>query len=98
MANKKVSMNGSVNLLADAMRKVFSEAVEGAVEPLREDISTIGKDMASIREDMAKLDATTTLVVENMTTKEDLETTNLNMQAQFSEQEKKIGQLLKASR
>ena len=30
-------MNGSVELLAKAMRRVFSEAVEGAVEPLRGD-------------------------------------------------------------
>ena len=31
-------MNGSVNLLAKAMRKVFSEAVEEAVEPLHTEI------------------------------------------------------------
>ena len=69
-------LNGSVDMLAQAMRKVFSEAVEGAVEPLRDDIAVIG---------------------EGMVTKADLETTNENMQAQFAEQEKKIGQLLKES-
>ena len=31
-------LNGSVDLLADAMRKVFSEAVEGAVEPLTTEV------------------------------------------------------------
>ena len=69
-------LNGSVDMLAQAMRKVFSEAVEGAVEPLRDDIAAIG---------------------DSMITKADLETTNENMQSQFAEQEKKIGQLLKGS-
>ena len=31
---EKTSLNGSVDLEAGAMRKVFGEAVEGAVEPL----------------------------------------------------------------
>ena len=70
-------LNGSENLLANAMRRVFSEAVEGAVAPLRDDIAGISDGMA---------------------TKADIETTNENMQAQFAEQEMKIGQLLKAPR
>lgn len=74
MAEK--SLNGSVGLLADAMRKVFSEAVEDAVEPLRDDIAGISDGMA---------------------TKADIKTTNENMQAQFAEQEKKIGRLLRES-
>ena len=40
-------LNGSVDLLAQAMKKVFSEAVEGAVEPLREDLSEIRDRMAT---------------------------------------------------
>ena len=71
----KKSLNGSVELLAKAMRTVFSEAVEGAVAPLRDDIAGISDAMA---------------------TKADIKTTNENMQSQFAEQEKKIGQLLKA--
>ena len=71
------SLNGSVELLANAMRAVFSEAVEGAVAPLRDDIAGISDGMA---------------------TKADIKTTNENMQSQFAAQEKKIGQLLKASR
>ena len=43
----KKSLNGSVRLLADAMRKVFSEAVEDAVEPLRDGIAGISDDMAT---------------------------------------------------
>ena len=37
----KQKLNGSVDLLAKAMRQVFSEAVEEAVEPLREDIAGV---------------------------------------------------------
>ena len=36
----KESLNGSVELLAKAMRTVFSEAVEGATEPLHEDMQS----------------------------------------------------------
>ena len=80
----KESLNGSVELLAKAMRTVFSEAAEGAVAPLRDDIAGISDGMTAISDGMA--------------TKADIETTNENMQAQFAEQEKKIGQLLKAPR
>ena len=41
------SLNGSVELLARAMRTVFSEAVEGAVAPLRDDIACIRAGMAT---------------------------------------------------
>ena len=43
----KESLNGSVELLAKAMRRVFSEAVEGAVAPLRDDIAGISDGMAT---------------------------------------------------
>ena len=86
----KESLNGSVELLAKAMRTVFSEAVEGAVAPLRDDIAGISDGMAT------KADIKTTN--ENMATKADIKTTNENMQSQFAEQEKKIGQLLKEPR
>jgi len=70
-------------MLANAMHKVFSEAVEGAVEPLREDLASVRKDVANVRETMA--------------TREDINTSNNNMQAQFAEQEKKIGKMLAKS-
>ena len=34
----KKNLNGSTKLLAEAMRKVFSEAAEDEVEPLRADL------------------------------------------------------------
>ena len=84
MTGDAEKLNGSVELLARAMRKVFSEAVEGAAEPLHE-------DMKGLRTDMQGMSA-------RMATKADIKTTNENMQYQFAEQEKKIGQLLKARR
>ena len=75
------NLNGSVDLLADAMRKVFAEAVEGAVSPLGGKIDALSGDIDSMRGEMA--------------TKTDIETTNKNMQAQFSEQEKTIGKLIR---
>ncbi len=66
-------LNGSVEMLAKAMKEVFSEAMESAVEPIHSDLEGIRNNMA---------------------TKEDVNTTNVNMQAQFAEQEKKLGNLL----
>jgi len=83
MAKNNLRLNGSVEMLANAMHKVFSEAVEGAVEPLREDLASVRKDVANVRETMA--------------TREDINTSNNNMQAQFAEQEKKIGKMLAKS-
>ena len=37
----KGKMNGSTELLAKAMRSVFTEAVEGGVEPLRKDVKRL---------------------------------------------------------
>ena len=43
----KKALNGSTDLLAKAMRTVFSEAVEGAVEPLRESLDEVRENMAT---------------------------------------------------
>ncbi len=71
----KNNMNGSVNLLAKAMRQVFQEAVEEGVSPLRKELK---EEIGSLRKDMV----------------ERIDTTNENMQGQFSEQENKIGKML----
>lgn len=71
-------LNGSVDLLAQAMRSVFSEAVQGAVEPLAEQVKAVRTDVSELRSDMNK----------------QIKTTNENMQSQFAQQEKKIGQLI----
>lgn len=43
MAKKK--LNGSVDLLAKAMRQVFTEAVQEGVEPLRKDVADLKEDV-----------------------------------------------------
>ena len=84
MPNKK--LNGSVDLLAQAMRQVFQESVEAVHTDMKEDLKDMGEGIRSEMKDM------------NKTTNENMQkmnkTTNENMQSQFAEQEKKIGQML----
>ncbi len=68
-------LNGSVNLLAQAMRDVFREGVERAVEPL-------ATEMKAMRTDMRDMESRLN---------ERIDTTNQNMQGQLAEQQKKIG-------
>jgi len=85
----KGKLNGSVNVLAEAMRNVFSEAVISAVEPLREDMQAMENRLNG------RIDGLETRI-DNV--KNELETridtTNQNMQAQFAHQEKKIGTMI----
>ncbi len=74
----KETLNGSTNLLAQAMREVFSEAMTTAVAPLQTEMKALRTDMRDME---TRLNAR-------------IDTTNENMQAQFAEQERKIGQLL----
>ena len=79
-------LNGSVDRLADSLRNVFSEAVEGAVAPLTTEVNALRTDMKALRIDMKAL---------RTDMNDQVKTTNENMQAQFAEQEKKIGKLIK---
>ncbi len=72
-------LNGSVDLLAKAMRQVFQEATQQAVEP--------------VMDEMMKMEDRLDKKIDNA-----VETTNSNMQAQFAEQDKKIGKLIKSAR
>ena len=45
MTSDKGNPNGSVDLLAKAMRQVFKEAVEEGTKPLREDVSALKTDV-----------------------------------------------------
>ena len=58
----KGNLNGSVDLLADAMRKVFKESVEGAVKPLEDrvekvenEVSELHKEVGATRRDIREL-------------------------------------------
>ena len=92
----KKSLNGSVELLADAMRTVFSEAVKGATEPLHEDMKGLHEDMKGLHEDMKGLRTDMQGMGRAWTrvSRQPTKTCNLS----FAEQEKKIGQLLKEPR
>ena len=73
MTADKPGLNGSVNLLADAMRRVFTEAVEGAVDPLRTEMKAMRTDMRDMETRLeAKIDARA-------------ETTDQNVQAQIAD-------------
>lgn len=85
----KNKMNGSVGLLADAMRKVFQEGIESAIAPVEEAVTGLRDDMKDMRDDMKNME-------ERLDQK--IGTTNQNMQAQFAEQEKRIGQLIQESK
>ena len=77
----KESLNGSVELLAKAMRAVFSEAVEGAVEPLR-------KDMKGARDDMLAMEGRLNAHIN---------TTNENVQGQLAQHRKDISDDVKGA-
>ena len=65
MSKKSEGLNGSVDLLARAMREVFTEAVQSAVEPLNDNVKAlrsevrdmdnrIKNDMADMKDDVLK--------------------------------------------
>ena len=74
-------LNGSVDTLARAMRQVFSEAVEGAVEPLREDMKGARDDMHAME---GRLNAR-------------IATTNENVQSQLAQHRKGISEDVKGA-
>ena len=83
---QKAKLTGSVNLLAEAMRRVFSEAVEEATAPLTSDMKAVRADMKAVRVEMKDMETRLN---------KRIDTINQNMAAQFAEQEKKIGKLLR---
>ena len=80
--DKKKYMNGSVDILAKAMKAVFQEGMDATREAVKGDIDGLRTD---IKQDMDSMEER---LKDN--TKQQIDTTNENMQAQFAEQEKKI--------
>ena len=78
MASGKKKLNGSVDLLAKSMRDVFSEAMEAV--------------HGAVKKDMDAMEGRLNERIDGVERR--IDTTNENMQAQFAEQEKKIGRLL----
>ena len=48
-------LNGSVDLLAKAMRQVFQEAVEGAVEPIADQVKALRTDTHDLKTEVSNL-------------------------------------------
>ncbi len=85
-ADANMKLNGSVNLLADAMRKVFLEGMESVHDAIKGDIDAVNTNMGAMEGRLNDhIDQTNKRI----------DTTNSNMQVQFSEQEKKIAAMLK---
>ena len=78
----KPGLNGSVNLLADAMRKVFTEAVEGAVDPLRTEMKAMRTE---IRDDMNSMEKRLEAKIDTRA-----DTTDQNVQVQIADMERRM--------
>ena len=83
--SKGKKLNGSVDLLAQAMKKVFSEAVEGAVTPLTTEVKTLRGEMHGMRDEMHGMEGR----MEERLAK-GLKTTNENVQAQLAQNREDI--------
>ena len=85
MSDKPDKLNGSVDLLAQAMRKVFSEAVQEAVQPVRKDMegmeTRLNKNMDRMEERL----------------NDRIDTTNENVHAQLAQTRKDISDDVKAA-
>ena len=80
MTDDKDRLNGSVSLLADAMRQVFSEAVQGAVEPVATEVKALRTEVHDME---GRLN-------------ERIDTTNENVQAQLAQHRKDISEDMSA--
>lgn len=49
----KAKLNGSTELLAKAMRQVFSEAVQEGIEPVKSAVDGLKQDVEGMRDTMA---------------------------------------------
>ena len=83
-------LNGSADLLAKAIRKVFEETSENVRYSVKEDMHEMEKNLSD------KIDTTN----QNMESMEGrlndrIDTTNENMQVQFAEQEEKIAKMVR---
>ncbi len=87
---KKAKVNGGVDALSLAMRQVFTEAMEVGVQPVKDAVDGLRSDMGELKKDMGSDMKDMRADLSGR-----LDTTNENMSAQFAEQEKKIGKLLK---
>ncbi len=74
-------LNGSIDLLAKAMRDVFKESLEAGLVPVRKDINDMRENIDDLRENMESM--------ENRLAGQ-IKTTNENVQAQLAQHRKDI--------
>ena len=88
-------LNGSVDLLANAMRKVFKEAMHGAVEPLSKQLTQTTHDIEGVER---RLNANMADLKDEILTKIDKEGEEIRtgVYSQIAEQQKEIGQMKKS--
>ena len=92
MGNQTTDLDGSVDMLAKAMRNVFVGAMEKTGRDLRTDIKS---DMDAMEGRLNKrIDLTNERIDQtNERLDQRLDTTNKNMQSQFAQQEKAIAEI-----
>ena len=90
MADIKNKLNGGPELLAKAIQQVFEETMSATREVVREDLSEME---VRLKKDSSEMEGRL-----NKHLDERINTTDENMQAQFAEQEKKLGKLISEGR
>lgn len=95
MAIDREPLNGSVELLAKAMRQVFTDAVAQGVEPIAGEVACIRADLAGVKEDLASVKEDVAGVKEDMKDMEGrlnkrMDNLESNVQAQLAENRRQV--------
>ena len=91
-------LNGSVDLLAKAMRQVFTEAVQEGVQPIKESVDGLKQDVDGLKQDVGGLKQDVGGLKQDVGgLKQGLETTNNNVQAQLAQNRKDISKDVKGA-
>ena len=84
MASNKEPLNGSVELLARAMREVITDAVTQGMGPLSSQVACIRQDLTGVRDDLAEVKDEVKVLGVRMDNMES------NVQAQLAEHRKQV--------
>lgn len=85
----KSKLNGSVDLLAQALRRALTEAVETGMEPVRKDMGTLLSQQAALEKRQGALEKRQGAL------EKEQQVDRQNMTAQFAQVHKTLGQLQK---
>ena len=90
---KNNNSKDSADILAQAMKRVFKEAVEDGVGTLRKDVGTLRKDVGTLRKDVGTLRKDVGTLRKDM--ERGLKTTDQNVQKQLYQHRKDVTSDLK---